>query len=140
MKTTLAALAAAGLFLSGFLAGRVSTVHAQADRVFELRTYTTLDGKLEDLHARFRNHTCRLFEKHGITNIGYFKPMDPPVASNTLIYLLAHPSRAAARKNFDAFRSDPAWVKARDESEKAGKIVQKVESVFLEPADYSSLK
>ncbi len=116
------------------------TAHAQANRVFELRTYTTVEGRLDALHARFRTHTVKLFEKHGITNVGYFKPMDQPLAGNTLVYLLAHPSRDAAKKSFDAFRVDPAWVKARDDSEKDGKIVQKVESVFLEPADYSPMK
>ncbi len=139
-RLALAAVAAGIIFAAGFWSGREMTAHAQANRVFELRTYTTVEGRLDALHARFRNHTLKLFEKHGMTNVGYFKPMDQPLAGNTLIYLLAHPNREAAKKNFEAFRVDPAWVKARDESEKDGKIVQKVESVFLEPADYSPMK
>jgi hypothetical protein len=134
------AAAAALVFTAGYWAGQVQTVHAQSKRVFELRTYHALEGRLDALNARFRDHTVKLFEKHGITNIGYFSPQDPPLAGKTLIYLLAHPSREAAKKNFDAFRADPAWVKARDESEKSGKIVEKVESVFLDPTDFSPLK
>ena len=133
-------VAGGALFAAGFWLGQEKTVKAQANRVFELRTYTTLEGRLDALHARFRNHTTKLFTKHGITNVGYWAPMDEPRSKNTLIYLLAHPSREAAKKNFDAFRNDPAWVKARDESEVSGKIVEKVESVFLAPVDYSPLK
>ncbi|MCC6861242.1 MAG: NIPSNAP family protein [Bryobacterales bacterium] len=133
-------LPALAIYAAGFWSGRETAVQAQSKRVYELRTYTAVDGKLDALHARFRNHTLQLFTKHGMTNIGYFKPMDPPLAGNTLIYLLAHSSREAAQKSFDAFRADPAWIKARDESEKSGKIVAKVESVFLEPADYSPMK
>jgi len=133
-------LPALAIYAAGFWTGRETVAQARSNQVYELRTYTTLDGKLDALHARFRNHTVKLFAKHGITNIGYFKPMDPPLAGNTLIYLLGHSSREAARKSFEAFRADPAWIQARDESEKNGKIVQKVESVFLEPADYSPMK
>jgi hypothetical protein len=139
-KALWTAAAAALVFTAGYWAGQVQTAHAQSKRVFELRTYHTLDGKLDALHARFRDHTVKLFEKHGITNVGYFSPQDPPLAGKTLIYLLAHPNREAAKKNFDAFRKDPAWIKARDESEKSGKIVEKVESVFLDPTDFSPLK
>jgi hypothetical protein len=140
MKTVWTAIAGGALFAAGFWFGQETTVRAQANRVFELRTYTTLEGRLDALHARFRNHTTKLFTKHGITNVGYWVPMDEPRSKNTLVYLLAHPSREAAKKNFDAFRNDPAWIKARDESEASGKIVEKVESVFLAPVDYSPLK
>jgi len=108
--------------------------------VYELRTYTTHPGKLPDLLARFRNHTTKLFEKHGMKNIGYWVPADEPLKSNTLIYIVAHKSREAARQSWDAFRQDPEWIKVRDESEKAGKINQKVESVYMDPADFSALK
>jgi hypothetical protein len=108
-----------------------------ADRLFEMRTYTTVPGRLDALLARFRNHTIKLFEKHGITNIGYWVPKDKP---NTLIYILAHKDVETAKKSFEAFRADPAWVKARTESEASGKIVEKVESVFMDPADFSKLK
>ena len=139
-KQLILILSGAALFTAGFWAGSERTVSAQGNRVFELRTYHALDGKLDALNARFRDHTVKLFAKHGIASIGYFTPQDAPLAGKTLIYLLAHPSREAAKKNFDAFRQDPAWIKARDESEKSGKIVSKVESVFLSPTDFSPMK
>jgi hypothetical protein len=108
--------------------------------VYELRTYTTLEGKLPALQARFRDHTTKLFEKHGIKNVGYFVPADAPKSQNTLIYILRHESRDAAKKSWDAFRADPAWVKARTESEAGGKIVEKTESVYMSATDFSKLK
>lgn len=110
------------------------------DRVFEMRTYTTLPGKMDALMARFRDHTTRLFEKHGMTNIGYWVPSEEPKSKNTLIYILAYKDRDAAKKAWDAFRVDPDWLKARDASEKEGKIVEKVESVFMTPAGFSKIK
>ena len=109
-------------------------------RLFEIRTYTTEPGKIDALNARFRDHTTKLFEKHGMTNIGYWTPIDEPRSADTLIYVLAHDDAAAAKKSWDAFRMDPDWIKARTESEAAGPIVRKVESVFLTPTDYSRLK
>ena len=110
-------------------------------RVFELRTYYTLPGRLPNLLARFRDHTTALFEKHGITNIGYWVPAEGQAgAGNTLIYILAHDSEEAAKKSFDAFRADPGWIKARTESEKDGKIVDKVVSVMMRPTDFSKMK
>src|ERR1041385_2931949 len=86
-----------------------TVIHAQArSRVFELRTYTTHEGKLDALNARFRNHTTRIFQKHGMTNVGYWVPQDKP---NTLIYIISHASRDAAKQNWDAFRNDPEWQK-----------------------------
>jgi hypothetical protein len=114
----------------------VMTLQAE-NRVFELRTYVALEGKLPNLLARFRDHTVKLFEKHGMQNIGYWIPKDQP---NTLIYIVAHKSQAAAKASWDAFRGDPVWVKARTESEANGKIVDKVTSVFMDPADFSKLK
>lgn len=112
--------------------------HAQtANRVFELRTYTTHAGKLDDLLARFRNHTTKLFEKHGMTNVGYWVPSEQP---NTLVYVLAYPNRDAATKAWDAFRKDDVWLAARKASEANGPIVEKVVSVFMSPADFSALK
>jgi hypothetical protein len=110
-------------------------------RVFEMRTYTAADGKLPNLDARFRDHTITIFAKHGMTNLGYFHPIDPEKgAANTLIYFLAYPNRDAATASWKAFREDATWVKARTESEKDGKLTAKVESVYLIPADFSKLK
>ena len=113
---------------------------APSGRVFEMRTYTTHPGKLDALNARFRDHTTRIFKKHGMENVGYWVPQDEPGHSNTLIYVIAHKSRDAAKKSWDAFRADPEWKKVAAESEANGKIVAKVESVFMEPVDYSPIK
>lgn len=132
-----------GLLLAG-LAAAVGwgAGYAQADAqqkamVYELRTYTTVEGRLDALNARFRDHTMKLFEKHGMKNVIYLTPDDKP---NTLVYLLGHKSKDAAKASFAAFRDDPAWKAAREASEKDGKIVEKVESVFLTPTDYSPMK
>lgn len=132
----------AAAFLAGFAARGVmpgeSTAHAQAaQRVFELRTYTPAEGKLDLLHARFRHHTLRIFQRHGMTNVWYGKPMDAPLSQTTLIYLLAHQSREAAKKSWDSFRADTEWMAVAKES---GVGPVKVESVFLEPTDYSPMK
>jgi hypothetical protein len=128
-------------FWTGGVVERSSGVRAQASRrVFELRTYTTNEGKLDALQARFRNHTTKLFEKHGMTNVGYWVPQDDPLARNTLIYVLAHPSREAAKKSWASFQADPDWQKIRNESEAQGRINAKVESVFMDPTDYSPMK
>lgn len=135
------AAAIIGSFLLGSAAQPVLTGLAQArPRVFEIRTYTAHEGRLDALHARFRNHTTRLFERHGITNVGYWTPRDAPQSQNTLIYVLAHPDRETAKKSWDAFRSDPEWQKARAASEANGPIVSKVESLFLDATDYSPLR
>lgn len=103
--------------------------------VYELRTYYAAPGKLEDLNARFRNHTLKIFEKHGMTNVGYWMPLDNP--DHKLIYMLAFPSREAARKSWKEFGADPEWQKAAKESESNGRLVTKVQSIFLSPTDYS---
>jgi NIPSNAP len=110
------------------------------NRVFELRTYVSTEGKLDNVVARFRNHTTKLFEKHGMENIGYWIAADAPASQNTLIYVLAHKSREAAKASWDAFRKDPEWVKAKDASEANGAIVEKVTSVFMTPTDFSKIK
>jgi hypothetical protein len=112
------------------------------ERVFELRTYTTTPGNLGALNDRFRQHTVKLFEKHGMTNLFYWTPMaDQPGAENTLIYFLSHASEEAAKKSFEAFRADPDWTAARNASEeRAGSsltVPDGVKSVFFKATDYS---
>jgi len=109
-------------------------------KIYELRTYTCEPGKLDALKARFRDHTVRIFNKHGMESIGYWVPVDPERSSNTLIYILAHPSREAADKNWKEFADDPEWKKVQAESEANGKIVQKVERVWMDPTEFSKLK
>ncbi len=110
--------------------------------VFELRTYTCNEGKLDTLDARFRDHTMKLFEKHGMTNVLYTHPTDADKgAGKTLVYLLAHASVDTARKSFDEFRADPEWIKVRDASEVNGKLlISPPASVFMTPTDFSALK
>lgn len=130
----------AGYFVRGF-AAPAPVVYAQdATHVYEMRTYTAPEGKLEELKTRFRDHTVRLFEKHGITNIGYWTPADAPLSANTLVYIIRHDSREAAKKNWSAFGADPEWQKARTASQVNGSLTTKVESVFLNPVDFSKLK
>ena len=126
--------------LLGATVSPFSEANAQSsDRVFELRTYTTMPGRLDALHMRFRDHTTRLFEKHGMTNIGYFSPQDEPLATNTLIYVLAHDNREAAAASWQAFIDDPEWKTVSEESQRDGRIIEKLESVFLDPTDYSAI-
>lgn len=123
--------------------GMQSVVSAQAgSRVYELRTYTAPEGKLKELDARFRDHTLKLFTKHGMTNIGYFHPQDAPNSQNTLIYVLAHKDREEAKKSWAAFGADPEWVKVRTASEANGRLTTQggVQSVFMDPADFSPMK
>ena len=133
-------LAAAFLLFSG-----LSLCSASADEpaphVYELRTYHTHDGKLAELHKRFRDHTCALLEKHGAKLVGFWTPQDEKDGKGSkLVYLVQFPSRDAAKKTWKAFNEDPEWQKAKDESQKNGPLVEKVDSVFLEPTDYSAMK
>ena len=126
-----------GTIVAGVLVTAQNAQAQTATRVFEMRTYITHDGKLDDLQARFRNHTTKFFEKHGMTNVGYWVPRDQP---NTLVYILAYPSKDAATKAWDGFRKDEGWLAARTASEANGPIVAKVISVFMDPTNFSGLK
>ena len=141
-----AAAVAVTMFAAGFGARSFvgdDVAHAQgATRVFEMRTYTAPPGKLADLQKRFRDHTLKMFEKHGMTNIGYWVPADPPNSENTLVYIIAHKDREAAKKSWAAFGADPEWQKVRTASmaPDGASLTTKVESVFLNPTDYSPMK
>lgn len=118
---------------------------ASGDRVFELRTYTTTPGNLEALHSRFRDHTVKLFEKHGMTNVAYWSLIDGQEgADNTLLYILAHKSEDAAKASFGAFRNDPTWTAARTASEQTagGSLTVEggVKSRFMNATDYSPIR
>jgi hypothetical protein len=109
--------------------------------VFEIRTYHTFPGRLDALNKRFREHTMKLFEKHGMTNVGYWVPQDSPDHETTLIYVISHASREAAKANWAAFIADPEWKKVAADSEAdGGKIIEKLESVFVDATDYSPLR
>jgi hypothetical protein len=109
-------------------------------KVFEIRTYHTYPGRLEALHKRFREHTMKIFENHGMSNVGYWVPQDSPAHENTLVYVISHASREAAKANWAAFMADPEWKKVSDDSQVDGKIVERVESVFMDATDYSPIK
>lgn len=116
------------------------SVEAQSNHVFELRVYHTYPGRLPALLSRFRDHTRRIFDQHKMTSVGYWVPQDSPAKDNTLVYILSHPNRDAATRNWKDFREDPEWVKVSKASEADGKIVEKVDSTFMEPTDFSKIK
>lgn len=125
------------VFVAGFSAGifwQPDQVQAQGNKVFELRTYTTADGKLPNLNARFRDHTMRIFDRHNMENIGYWVPQDTP---NTLVYIIAHDSRETAQENWGGFREDAEWPGVAQASG-VGRV--QVESVFMEATDYSPMQ
>lgn len=125
--------------LLGLSFGLLATVVSAADKkdapLYELRVYYAAEGKLDALHARFRDHTCGLFEKHGMKNVGYWVPLENP--ERKLVYLLEHKDRAARDKSFKDFAADPAWKAAHAASEKDGKLTTKIEAHFLQTTDYS---
>lgn len=132
-----------GLMLSNVM--RPAEVQGQNERkgkqrVYEARTYTAPPGKLADLNARFRNHTLKLFEKHGIKNIIYLTPTKAPQSENTLVYLIAHDSQEQAEKSWAAFKADPEWLAAAKKSEENGKLVSGVKSEYFVATDYSPIK
>ena len=116
---------------------KVSADEGLKARVFEMRTYTTAEGRLSVLHKRFREHTNYLFVKHGMTLIGYWTPTDKP---ETLVYILAYPNMDARKKSWKGFMGDEAWKKAWAASKEDGPVVTKVESQFLNPTDYSPIR
>ncbi len=115
-------------------------------RVFEMRTYTTPEGKIDPLHARFRDHTMKLFTKHGMSHLAYWTPVDADKGAGTkLIYILAHDSKEAGLASFEAFRADPDWIKAKTESEKDGSLTieprsEGVKSVYMTATDFSPIQ
>lgn len=132
----------AGGVLLAVWSGRLRSIAAdpaEPARLFEMRTYIAHQGKLDALHRRFRAHTTRLFEKHGMTNIGYWVPAEGEEAANTLIYILAYPDREVREKAWQAFVNDPEWKAAKEASEVDGPLVKSVQVTFLNPTDYSAI-
>ncbi len=139
--------------INGKIVNRIESVYLQStdfspkirksikgSRVFEMRTYTSPPGKLTNILARFRNHTMKLFKKHGMTNIAYWTTVESDSEQPKLLYLLAHKSEAAGKTSFDSFRQDPQWTKVREASERSGSIVEKVESIYMIATDFSRLR
>ena len=143
-KRYLVAILGLVIFGLGYAAGQFSAfesvAQAQGERIFEMRTYTAHPGRIDALNARFRDHTTRIFEKHGMTNVGYWTPQEAPLAENTLVYILAHDSRDSGQASWDAFRADPEWSQVAEESQRDGRIVESVDVLWLEATDYSKIK
>src|SRR5688572_2763056 len=112
-----------------------SAADANNSKFYELRIYHAAPGKLEDLHNRFRNHALRLFERHKVESVGYWQPIDNK--ENKMAFLLAYPTREAREAAWKAFITDADWQKAAKESEKNGKLVERVEQWFMQKTDYS---
>jgi hypothetical protein len=145
---TLNRLSACGIALLSFAAGSLFTarlahlnqVRANSNRVFELRVYHTPPGKAHALEARFRNKVTQLFAKYDMQAVGYWLPEDAPAADNTFIYILAHPSKDEATKRWAEFRADPAFKEMAKEEQTDAKLVEKVDSTYMDPTDFSALK
>ena len=137
LALTFAALAMAAAAVPATAEEKEKDVKKAATRYFEMRTYHAAPGKIDALNTRFKDHTNKLFKKHGMDIIGFWTDAKRP---DVLIYILAYPSKEARDKSWDAFRKDPDWIKAKDASEKDGKLVDKVEETFLNPTDYSPIK
>lgn len=140
MAWKISAACALGIAVTAGLAALAQEAKKEAPpkpRVFEMRTYVAHPGKMEALHARFRDYALRLFAKHGMEMVGFWTPTEGADADRTLVYILAYPSREAREASWAAFKADPEWVKAKAESEKDGALVQKSTAVFMNPTDYS---
>ena len=129
---------AAGSLFTARLA-RIDQVRADNNRVFELRVYHTLPGKVPELESRFRDTTSKLLSKHDLNVVGYWVPEDAPAWDNTFIFMLAHPSREEAKKNWDAFLADPGFQEVL-KTEQADKTVEKIDVTYMRPTDFSALK
>jgi NIPSNAP len=108
--------------------------------VYELRLYNVNEGKMDALKARFGDHVDAIFRRHNMKSIGYWSPEDAPDSQNLLIYILEHPSRQEAEKNWAAFQADPEWQKVKAESEANGKLVDHIDHYFMDPTSFSALK
>jgi len=108
--------------------------------VYELRLYRVNEGKMDTLKARFGDHTDAIFRRHNMKGIGYWSPEDAPDSQNLFIYILEHPSRQEAEKNWAAFQADPEWQKVKAESEANGPLVDHIDRYFMDPTSFSALK
>jgi NIPSNAP len=134
MERSFIAAASGGLKTEG---NRQSGAATGSAKVYELRIYYAAPGKLDSLVARFRDHTDKLFAKHGLKSVAYWTALDEPAKSSTFFYILEHPSREAAVANWKAFQDDPEWKAVKAKSEENGKLVEKIDSTYLTLTDFS---
>lgn len=147
-RPTLQALTACGIALVAFAAGslltarlmHLSQVRADSNRVFELRIYHTVPGKAAALQSEFREKVSKWFAKHDLQAVGYWAPVDAPASDNTFVYILAHPSRDEAKKHWAAFQADPAFQEMIKSQQGDAKLVEKVDSTYMDPTDFSPIK
>lgn len=124
----------------GLGAGIFFSSSAQDQKVFELRTYQATPGNLDNLHDRFRDHTTRIFRKHGMEVVGYWSPTSEEERDDTLVYLLAHDNQDTADASWQAFIADPEWERVAEESNRNGQILGGIERKYMIATDYSPLK
>lgn len=136
----LAAVFAGGIFLGQALDGSGAARAQSGGSVFELRTYTANEGRMDGLLNEFRGYAARIFERHGMKNVGYWVPTDAPRSEDTLIYILQHDSREAAQQSWSAFIEDPEWRAAYEELNADGRLAASVEAVFMEATDFSPMR
>jgi hypothetical protein len=105
-----------------------------------LRLYHVKEGKMDALKARFGDHTDALFKRHNMKSVGYWQPQDAPSSQNLFVYILEHPSREEAQKNWAAFQADPEWKKVKADSEANGALVDHIDRYFMDPTSFSELK
>ncbi len=137
-----------GIALASFAAGSLVTtrlahmnqVRADSNRVFELRIYHTVPGKAGALQTEFRDKVTKMFAKHDLKAVGYWAPVDAPASDNTFIYILAHPSRDAAKQHWAAFQADPEFKEMIKSQQGEAKVVEKVDSTYMDPTDFSPMK
>lgn len=130
----------AGVLLTARLA-HLQQARADSNRVFELRVYHTVPGKATALQAEFRDKVTKLFAKHDLKAVGYWAPVDAPASDNTFIYILAHPNRDAAKQHWAAFQADPAFKEMiQSQQTPDTKLVEKVDSTYMDPVDFSPMK
>lgn len=135
----LAAFAAGSLLTARLM--QLNQVRADSHRVFELRIYHTVPGKTSALQAEFRDKVTKLFAKHDLKAVGYWAPEDAPASNDTFVYILAHPSREAAKQHWDAFRADPQFqAMMKEQQAPDAKVVEKVDSTYMDPTDFSPMK
>ena len=111
-----------------------------SQHVYELRMYHVNEGKMDALIARFGDHTDAIFRRHNMKSIGFWRPEDAPYSQSLFVYILEHPSREEARKNWAAFQADPEWKKVKVDSETNGALANHIDSYFMDPASFSALK
>ena len=124
----------------GAAAGIFFTSSAQSEKVFELRTYKATPGNLDNLHARFRNHTTRIFRKHGMEIVGYWSPTSEEEREDTLVYMLEHADLETATASWQAFIADPEWAEVAAASNANGQILGGIEAKYMVATDYSPMQ